>query len=115
MEWFRVPPLRVRWRKFMTKIVIYILTRDYSFCIIYVSFKENTNMKTANAQQRKIVLDKSIPNCYNMYMKKRWNVSQEMERIAKRKRKWKQINWVFLLKHPLTWLLLMTLVAGLLG
>lgn len=115
MEWFRVPPLRVRWRKFMTKIVIYILTRDYGFCIIYVSFKENTDMKTVNAQQRKIVLDTSIPNCYNMYMKKRWNVSQEMERIAKQKRKWKQINWVFLLKHPLTWILLMTLVAGLLG
>lgn len=65
--------------------------------------------------QRKIVLDKSIPNCYNMYMKKRWNVSQEMERIAKQKRKWKQIEWTMLLKHPLTWILLMTLVAGLLG
>ena len=50
-----------------------------------------------------------------MYMKKRWNVSKEMERIAEQKRKWKQIDWVFLLKHPLTWLLLMTLVAGLLG
>jgi len=65
--------------------------------------------------QRKIVLDKSIPNCYNMYMKKRWNVAKELERIAERKRKWKQIDWVFLLKHPLTWILLMTLVAGLLG
>jgi hypothetical protein len=65
--------------------------------------------------QRKIILDKSIPNCYNMYMKKRWNVAKELERIAERKRKWKQIDWMFLLKHPLTWILLMTLVAGLLG
>ena len=31
--------------------------------------------------QRKILLDKSVPNCYNMYMKKRWNVSKELERI----------------------------------
>ena len=99
----------------MTKTLIYILTKDYGFCIIYVSFKEKQIMKTVNAHQRKIVLDKSIPNCYNMYMKKRWNVSKEMERIAEQKRKWKQIDWVFLLKHPLTWLLLMTLVAGLLG
>ena len=43
-------------------------------------------MKTVNAHQRKIVLDTSIPNCYNMYMKKRWNVSKEMERIAKCKK-----------------------------
>ena len=114
MEWFRVPPLGVRWRKFMRKTLIYILTKDYGFCIIYVSFKEIQIMKTANVHQRKIVLDKSIPNCYNMYMKKRWNVAKELERIAERKRKWKQIDWVFLLKHPLTWLLLMTLVAGLL-
>ena len=61
--------------------------------------------------QRKIVLDKSIPNCYNMYMKKRWNVAKELERIAERKRKWKQIDWVFLLKHPLTWLLLMLFIT----
>lgn len=41
MEWFRVPPLGVRWRKFMTKIVIYILTKDYSFCIIVVMKERN--------------------------------------------------------------------------
>ncbi len=72
-------------------------------------------MKTANVQQRKIVLDKSIPNCYNMYMKKRWNVANELERIAERKRKWKQFDWMHLVKHPLTWILLMTLAVGLLG
>ena len=72
-------------------------------------------MKTVNAHQRKIVLDKSIPNCYNMYMKKRWNVAKELERIAERKRKWKQFDWMHLVKHPLTWILLMTPVAGLLG
>ena len=72
-------------------------------------------LRQQKLMQRKIVLDKSIPNCYNMYMKKRWNVSKEMERIAEQKRKWKQIEWLFLLKHPLTWILLMTLVANLLG
>ena len=40
MEWFRVPPLGVRERKFMTKTLIYILTKDYGFCIIVV-MKEN--------------------------------------------------------------------------
>ena len=66
--------------------------------------------------QRKILLDKSDHYCYNIFMfNKRMNVAKELERIAERKRKWKQIDWVFLLKHPLTWILLMTLVAGLLG
>ena len=107
MEWFRVPPLGARWRKFMTKILIYILTIVYGFCIIYVSFKEKQIMKTANAQQRKIVLDKSIPNCYNMYMKKRWNVAKELERIAERNRRWRQVDWWYLARHPLTWLIFM--------
>ena len=110
MAWFRVPPLGVRGRKFMTKILIYILTRVYGFCIIYVSFKENTIMKTANAHQRKIVLDKSIPNCYNMYMKKRWNVPQELRRIAEQNRRWRQIDWVYLAKHPLTWIIFMLFI-----
>ena len=67
--------------------------------------------KGEKVMQRKIILDKSIPNCYNMYMKKRWNVAKELERIAERKRKWKQFDWVFLLKHPLTWLLLMLFIT----
>ena len=35
-------------------------------------------MTKATANIGKIVLDKSVPNCYNMYMKKRWNVSREL-------------------------------------
>ena len=42
-------------------------------------------------------------------------LAKELERIAERKRKWKQFDWMHLIKHPLTWILLMTLVAGLLG
>ena len=69
-------------------------------------------MKTANAQQRKIVLDKSIPNCYNMYMKKRWNVAKELERSKKKRANMKPIPWRMLLLHPLTWLLFATFIAG---
>jgi len=115
MEWFRIPPLGVRGRKFMTKILIYILTRDYGFCIIYVSFKEKQIMKTVNAQRRKIILDKSIPNCYNMYMKKRWNVAKELERIKRKKANRKPIPWRMLIAHPLSWLLFMLLVLGVFG
>ena len=72
-------------------------------------------MKQGTANMRKIVLDKSVPNCYNMYMKKRWNVSKELERIKKKKANRKPTPWRLLLTHPLTWILLFALLIGVIG
>jgi len=66
-------------------------------------------MKQGTAKQRKIVLDISVPNCYNMYMKKRWNVSKELERIHKKPKI--VVDWKLFSRHPLTWILVATLVS----
>jgi hypothetical protein len=66
-------------------------------------------MKQGTANMRKIVLDKSVPNCYNMYMKKRWNVSNELKRIHNKPKI--VVDWKLLSRHPLTWILVATLVS----
>jgi hypothetical protein len=66
-------------------------------------------MKQGTANMRKIVLDKSVPNCYNMYMKKRWNVSNELKRIHNKPKI--VVEWKLLSRHPLTWILVATLVS----
>ena len=66
-------------------------------------------MKQGTANQRKIVLDKGVLNCYNMYMRKRWNVSKELERIHNKPKV--NVPWQLLARHPLTWILVATLVS----
>jgi hypothetical protein len=66
-------------------------------------------MTKATANIGKIVLDKSVPNCYNMYMKKRWNVSRELERIHNKPKV--NVPWKLISRHPLTWILVATLIG----
>ena len=69
-------------------------------------------MTKATANIGKIVLDNAGKNCYNMYMKKRWNVSKELERIHSKPKI--TVPWKLLSQHPLTWILVATLVIGIL-
>ncbi len=73
--------------------------------------------KVVKLEQRKIFLDKSNRYCYNilMFHNKRLNVSEELERIKKKRANRKPMPWRLILGHPLTWILLATGIAGVLS
>ena len=70
--------------------------------------------KVVKLEQRKIILDKSNHYCYNilMFHNKRLNVTDELERIKKKRANRKPMPWRLILGHPLTWILLATIISG---
>ena len=50
-----------------------------------------------------------------MFHNKRLNVTEELERIKKKRANRKPVPWAMLIRHPLTWLLLATIFIGVFG
>ena len=73
--------------------------------------------KVVKLKQRKIFLDKPNQYCYNilMFNNKRMNVAEELARIEKKRANRKPVPWAMLIRHPLTWILVLTLFAGVFG